>query len=304
TQGNTFGTFVKFGAAGVSGDCGAVQNSPASGSFFAVGTHTITSSAEGGGSCTFNVKVLGTPAPTISCPVSKFATAAENAESANVSVGTPTFNASGGGTVHGVRSDGTPAVFDEDGQLVTPAIEIPLTDPYPIGTTGIDWTVTDADGRKATCRQTITVNAFGCNVDSVNPTITAPDDITVFTGAGNTGCSVALDDELGQAETTDNSTCPVTVTISGIPAGNHFAKGTYTLTYTATDAAGNTATDTQTVTVVDNTVPAIEAPADATYTCPSEVPAANPSQATRGDVFDEDGNLLPPGPPFDNCGVP
>src|SRR6185503_19248125 len=212
TQGTTFGTFVKFGAAGVSGDCGAVQNSPASGSFFAVGTHTITSSAEGGGSCTFNVKVLGTPAPTISCPVNKFATAAETADSANVSVGTPSFNASGGGTVHGVRSDGTPAVFDEDGQLVTPAIEIPLTDPYPIGTTGIDWTVTDADGRKATCRQTITVNAFGCNVDTVNPTITAPDDITVFTGAGNTGCSVALDDELGQAETTDNSTCPVTVT--------------------------------------------------------------------------------------------
>jgi hypothetical protein len=58
------------------------------------------------------------------------------------------------------------------------------------------------------------------------------------------------------------------------------------------------------VTVQDTTAPVIEAPADATYTCPSEVPAANPSQATRGDVFDEDGILLPPGPPFDNCSVP
>lgn len=306
TQGTTFGAFVKFAAAGVSGDCGAVQNSPASGTFFAVGTHTITSSAEGGGSCTFTVKVVGTPAPTISCPANKIATAAEGADEATVSVGTPTFNASGGGTVVGVRSDGIPAVFDEDGQLVSPAVEKALTDPYPVGITGIEWTVTDADGRTASCRQTVTVNAAGCGVnDTTNPTITAPDDISLGTGPGNTGCGISLDDELGQAEASDDQPgCPVTVTVTGIPAGNQFAPGTYTLTYTATDAAGNTATDTQTVTVTDTTPPVIEAPADATYTCPSEVPAANPSQATRGDVFDEDGILLPPGPPFDNCGVP
>lgn len=305
TEGGVFGARVKFGAGAPTGDCGAVTNSPGSGSFFAVGTHTITSSAEGGGSCTFTVKVLGTPAPTISCPANKTATAAEGSEEATVAVGTPTFNASGGGTVVGVRSDGTPAVFDEDGVLVTPAVVVPLTDPYPVGITGIDWTVTDADGRTATCRQTVTVNPAGCGVnDTTNPTITAPDDVTVGTGPGNTGCSISLDDELGQAEATDDSNCPVTVTVTGIPAGNAFAPGTYTLTYTATDAAGNTASDTQTVTVTDTTAPVIQAPDDATYTCPSEVPAASPSQATRGDVFDEDGNLLPPGPPFDNCGVP
>jgi len=306
TQGATFGAFVKFAAAGVTGDCGAVSNSPASGSFFAVGTHTITSSAEGGGSCTFTVKVVGTPAPTISCPANKVATAPANSDEATVSVGTPTFNAQGGGTVVGVRSDGVPAVFDEDGQLVTPAIEKALTDPYPVGITGIEWTVTDADGRTASCKQTVTVNATGCGVnDTTNPTITAPDDVSLGTGAGNTGCGISLDDELGQAEASDDSIgCPVTVTVTGIPAGNHFAPGTYTLTYTATDAAGNTASDTQTVTITDTTPPVIKAPDDATYTCPSEVPAANPSQATRGDLFDEDGILLPPGPPFDNCGVP
>jgi hypothetical protein len=305
TNASVFGAFVKFGAAGVNGDCGAVTNSPASGSFFAVGTHNITSSAEGGGSCSFTVKVLGTPAPTISCPANKTATAPEGTEEATVVVGTPTFNASGGGTVVGVRSDGTPAIFDEDGVLVTPAIIVPLTDPYPVGITGIDWTVTDADGRTATCRQTVTVNPAGCGVnDTTNPTITAPDDVTIGTGTGNTGCSISLDDELGQAEANDDSNCPVTVTVTGIPTGNNFAPGTYTLTYTATDAAGNTASDTQTVTVTDTTAPVIQAPDDATYTCPSEVPAASASQATRGEVFDEDGVLLPPGPPFDNCGVP
>jgi hypothetical protein len=50
--------------------------------------------------------VLGTPAPTISCPANKVVTAAEGEDSATVSVGLPTFNASGGGSAVGVRSDG------------------------------------------------------------------------------------------------------------------------------------------------------------------------------------------------------
>jgi hypothetical protein len=89
-----------------------------------------------------------------------------------------------------------------------------------------------------------------------------------------------------------------------MPAGNFFPAGTTTITYTVTDSAGNQATATQTVTVVDASSPHIAAPPDASYTCLSEVPAANPSQATRGEVLDENGNPLPPGPPSDNCGTP
>jgi uncharacterized repeat protein (TIGR01451 family) len=306
TVSGQFGAFVKFSAASASGDCGAVSNSPASGTFFSVGTHTVTSSAENGGSCTFSVKVLGTPAPTISCPANKTVSAPANSEEATVTVGTPTFTTANSGTVVGVRSDSTPPVLDDDGNVVTPGVPKPLTDPYPVGQTGIVWTVTDGDGRTASCTQTITVNSSNCSGDTQPPTITAPADVTVGTGPGNTGCMIALDDELGQAETSDNNeaSCPVVVTISGVPAGNQFSPGTYTLTYTATDGAGNTATDTQIVTVVDNTKPVIKAPANASYTCLSDVPVASPAQATRGDVFDEDGNLLPPGPPFDNCSVP
>ena len=217
-----------------------------------------------------------------------------------MSVGTPTFTPSGA-TVVGVRSDSTPAVLDEEGNVITPGVNKPLTDPYPTGITGITWTVTDSDGRTASCLQRVTVNA-ACGTDTENPTITAPADVNVTTGGDNTVCTVGLSESLGQATATDN--CSVTITVSGIPANNHFPLGTTVLTYTATDPAGNTATDTQSVTVTDDTPPRIQAPADATYVCPSEVPAANPSQATRGDVFDENGNLLPPGPPFDNCGVP
>lgn len=300
TQGGQPGAFVKYGAASASGECGAVSNSPASGSFFTAGTHTITSTSQtGGGSCTFTVKVLDTPAPTISCPPTKFAAAGQD-DTATVVVGVPTFTAAGGGTVSGVRSDSIAAVLDDDGNVVSPASDKALTAPYPVGITGITWTVTDADGRTASCRQRVVVRASTCGDDNENPVITAaPPHITVGTGPGNTGPTVALDDELGQIEATDN--CSVTVTISGIPP-NGFPIGTTPVTHTATDGAGNSASHVQQVTVIDNTPPFIAAPPNASYVCPSEVPAAHPSQATRGDVFDEDGNLLPPGPPFDNSG--
>jgi HYR domain/Domain of unknown function DUF11 len=298
TVGGQLGAFVTYGAASGQGECGAVSNSTQSGAFFAVGTHTITSTSEtGGGSCSFTVKVLDTAAPTITCPANKFATDTDGSGFESVSVGTPTFTASGGGTITGVRSDGT----DEN-----PA---PLTDPYELGVTSILWTVTDADGRKASCTQTVTVSTNNCDSDTTPPTINAPADITVQTGSGNPGCAVHLDDELGQPEVDDN--CSVTFTISGVPPGNNFTPGTYTLTYTARDGAGNTATDTQTVTVTENTPPIIFAPADASYTCPEDVPAASPSQAggplldTNGvPLLDANGDYIPGGQPFDNCGSP
>ena len=302
TQGGEPGRFVTFSAASVLGTCGAVSNTPASGSFFTVSgsPHTVTSSSEAGPSCTFTVTVLDSTEPTISCPANKVVTAPIGTEEASVDPGVPTTNVVNP-TIVGVRSDGSPAVYDDDGNLVTPAVVVPLNAPYPVGVTGILWTVTDSSGRTASCQQTIKVNAV-CGQDTESPTIEAPPNITVGTGPDNTGCVVALDDELGQATAHDN--CTATITVSGIPANNEFAPGVYTITYTATDAAGHSASDTQTVTVVDDTPPKIAAPANATYTCMSEVPAASPSQATRGVVLDEDGNPLPPGPPFDNCGVP
>ncbi|TMC27181.1 MAG: HYR domain-containing protein, partial [Chloroflexi bacterium] len=52
------------------------------------------------------------------------------------------------------------------------------------------------------------------------------------------------------------------VTITRSPSGNVFAVGTTTVTWTATDGAGNTATATQAVIVVDDTAPTIVAPAN------------------------------------------
>jgi uncharacterized repeat protein (TIGR01451 family) len=288
TQGGQPGAFVTFGAAAGGGECGTISSSPASGAFFPVGPTTVNvTSQTGGGSCSFIVNVVTTAAPTISCPADKTA-ADDGSGSATVDPGTPTTNPSTGVSVVGVRNDGAA-----------------LSAPYPVGTTAITWTVTDSYGRTATCTQRIIVTGGACPGDTTPPTITAPANIIIGTGADSTGCSVALgDDELGDATAADDCASGVTVTRTGVPAGSVFPIGMTTITYTATDTSNHQATATQTVTVFDDTKPVIVAPPDAAYTCLSQVPAADPSQATRGVVLDEDGNPLPPGPPFDNCGVP
>lgn len=282
------GAFVTFSSAEGVGSCGEINSTAASGSFFPVGTTTVTvTSSSGGGGCTFDVTVVTAGAPTISCPADVTVTAAQGEDFANATPGTPTTNPSTDVSISGVRSD------SEE-----------LSAPYPVGTTIITWTVTDAVGLTASCTQRIIVNAFGCGSDTENPTITAPPDIVLDTPPNISGsCGFVIgESQLGTAQAADN--CTVNVSRTGVPAGNFFPAGVTTITYTATDAAGNTATDTQTVTVRDLTAPIIEAPPDASYTCLSEVPAASPSQATRGEVLDENGNPLPPGPPVDNCGTP
>ena len=356
TQDGQPGAVVTYAAATVNGNCGAVTNTPASGTFLPVGTHSIVSQSEiGGASCTFTVTVLDTNPPTITCPANITVTAAENATEATVDVGTPTINASGGGTVTAVRSDDTQAVFDDNGNVVTPAVIHSVTDPFPIGSTGITWTVTDAGGRRASCTQTVTVVAFG---DRDPVTISCPPNVTVTASAGNceatilastigtpttvpsdsnvevtprrsddrplsdpfpagistitwtatdntngsvascvqtitvnpasgadttpptlhvpgnvsvttSTCSAVLDDELGVATAEDSGSCStsnVNISRTGVPANFIFPTGTTTIVYTATDAAGNTATGVQLVTVTESPAvpPTITAPGDVT----------------------------------------
>ncbi len=129
----------------------------------------------------------------------------------------------------------------------------------------------------------ITVN------DTVAPTITAPANVMVGTGAGAISCgAVVTAEQLGTASANDNSGS-VNVSRDGVPSGNVFPVGTSTITYTATDGAGNTASATQTVTVFDNTAPALTAPAPTTVS-PLSGTAAIPN-VVSGATFS------------DNCGA-
>jgi hypothetical protein len=86
----------------------------------------------------------------------------------------------------------------------------------------------------------------------------------VGTGAGAVSCGTVVSEaQLGTATANDNSGT-VSFSRNGVPSGNVFPVGTTTVTYTATDGAGNTASATQTVTVFDNTAPSLTAPAPTT----------------------------------------
>jgi hypothetical protein len=125
--------------------------------------------------------------------------------------------------------------------------------PNVVGSYTITYSATDPSGHVAT-PVTRTVNV----VDTTAPVVTAPANVTVSTGAGNTSCTVTVSDAtLGTASATDSCVGAVSVTRTGVPSGNIFPVGTTTITYSATDASNNTGTATQTVTVIDNTVPTI-----------------------------------------------
>jgi hypothetical protein len=131
---------------------------------------------------------------------------------------------------------------------------------FPTGTTIIVYTATDSAGNTTTGQQLVTVTES----PAIPPTITAPADVSVSTGPGATSCGTLVTDaQLGSAVANDNC-AGVTVTRTGVPAANIFPVGNTTVTYTATDRSGNTATDTQVVTVTDNTPPVVTAPAAVT----------------------------------------
>lgn len=134
-----------------------------------------------------------------------------------------------------------------------PATASGSVDANTVGTYTITYNATDPSGFAAT-PVTRTVNV----VDTTPPVVTAPANVTVYTGAGNTSCTVTVSDAtLGTASATDSCDSSVSVTRSGVPSGNIFPAGTTTITYSATDDSNNTGTATQTVTVIDNTAPTI-----------------------------------------------
>ena len=129
------------------------------------------------------------------------------------------------------------------------------------GTITRTWTYTDACSNAATATQTITVN------DTQAPILAAvPVDATVQC----IGDIPAMTD-LGWTDNCDGAGT-VTGTDAAIVGGN--CGGTITRTWTYTDACGNVATTTQTITVDDNVAPVMAAvPADITVECPGDVPA-------------------------------
>ncbi len=114
---------------------------------------------------------------------------------------------------------------------------------FPVGTTTVTYTATDASSNTASLSFTVTV------VDNEAPVITnCPSSIAINTDATFCYATVA---SLGSPTFTDN--CAVTSTTNDAPAT--FPVGTTSVTWTVLDAAGNSATCTQNVVVTDNQFP-------------------------------------------------
>ena len=136
--------------------------------------------------------------------------------------------------------DGGATAFDEfHGETsVTSSSDV---DTSTVGSYTVSYSATDKDGNTATASRVVNV------VDTTAPVVTVTGDnpVTVELGSTYTDAGATATDASGSA----------TVVTSGTVDTS--AVGTYTLTYTATDASSNSVTATRTVNVVDTTAPVI-----------------------------------------------
>ncbi len=222
--------------------CGvaSVASSIQPGARFPIGTTPVTvtaiDSAGNQSTCTFNVTVVDNLAPVLqSCPANITVNTEPQKCSAVVRFNLPTATDNCSGDVRVTSSIQPGATFQK-------------------GTTPVTVTATDAAGNQTTCMFNVTV------VDMEAPTIICPPDVTQAADPGQ--CSAVVNFDL---LTIAANNCRDGITTSFSHAsGSTFPIGTTTVTATATDESGNSASCTFTVTVVDKQAPAIVCPANIT----------------------------------------
>jgi uncharacterized repeat protein (TIGR01451 family) len=255
-----------------SGTCGSITSSPASGSFFPIGTTPVTISDSNGASCDFLVTVVSSgSAVTISCPAAKSANAGPNCN-ATVSLGTPTTTGDNV-TVTGNRSDGQP-----------------LSSPFPVGVTTVHWTASNSSGSESCDQQVEVLDVTPPTITAVSQTVSADSNcqavIPDYHNSANDNCACASDDNSEVCQTRDDI-----VVTQDVPAGTSVGLGTTTIHLTATDEANNTSTKTITFTVADTTPPAF------TFV-PAAITAYTGAGATTCDTTVDPGTATA----SDNCG--
>ncbi len=165
---------------------------------------------------------------------------------------------------------GASAVDNVDGTL-------PVTNDgpgvFPLGETVVTFSATDAAGNLGTATASVTVT------DQTAPEITAPADGTLAatdaTGLASSDASVQA--WFATATATDNVDSSLTITND---APEVLPIGDTVVTFSVSDAAGNSASATATVTVADLTAPVITAPATITFLGENDGLAVSDAQVT------------------------
>ena len=217
-------------------------------------TYTVTDGSNNDATSQMTVTVTDDEDPTVSAAANIAAnTSDDGAGNCDVDVAVPdaTFadNCSGVSLAWAM----TGAVTDNaNGQVGTYT--------FPIGTTTITYTATDASNRTATSSLTVTVT------DDEDPTVAASGNVTANTsddGTGDCTVDIAITDATFADNCTGSSiayamTGATTVASTNGQVGTAtFEIGTTTITYTVTDGANRTATSTMTVVVTDDEDPTL-----------------------------------------------
>ena len=194
-----------------------------SGATFNKGVTNVTvkaTNACGSVECKFTITVNDNEAPVVP-------TLATATGECSVTVVAPTTTDNCAGTITGTTTD--PLTYTKE------------------GTYQVRFTFNDGNGNTSTATQTVVVD------DVTAPVVTVPANIAVKNDAG--ACSAVV---TYNVTASDNCSTVSPILTEGLASGAKFPVGTTTVTYTATDAAGNKTEESFTV-KVDNTAPVLSA---------------------------------------------
>ncbi|HEV7858217.1 MAG TPA: HYR domain-containing protein [Pyrinomonadaceae bacterium] len=255
----------------------AVSCLPASGSSFNVGTTpvtcTATDAAGNSNTCSFNVTVQSQATCTLSCPANISQDSDANSCGANVNYAAEASTDCGAVTYTNAKTGAA----------------LPSGSFFPVGTT----TVKAASATGETCFFRVTIR------DTTPPSFTCPASIVV--NAGATACEARV--TITTPAVTDNCT---SATIKGVRDDGHaltdaYPVGTTTITWTATDKAGLTASCEQTVKVKDSLPPDVKLVPDVTVSVPADACLVEVPEVIQVSSGGPEGTAPPLGTASDNC---
>jgi CSLREA domain-containing protein len=255
TDPNQCTAVVAYSTATITGACGTVTCLPPSGATLAVGTTTVTCTTTAGPSCSFTVTVNDAQPPSLgSCPTNITTTAPPMACVAAVTYSTPSVI---------------------DNCLASVMCAPASGSSFPVGTTTVTCTASDAAGNTATCSFTVTVD------DAAAPTINCAA-VPAQTASANSACQAPVPDvrALVRAQSSDNCTAQASLAITQtpLPGSSVSGFGAHPITVTVSDSSGNSTNCVVAFTVVDTTGPALACPTN--LTVPQNPPGSGSATVT------------------------
>ncbi len=199
-------------------------------------TYTVSDAAGNTATATRSVSIQDASAPVVTPPSDLVVAATDGTGTAASDVMIATFLA------------GATALDAVDGNL-TAQIRHDAPAVFPLGTTQVNFSVTDGAGNTGTARASVTV------ADQSKPELVLSSGNTLVLSVGDAFVEPGYTAQ-------DNVDGDITANVVRTGTVDTNTKGVYTLSYTVSDAAGNKTSATRSVTVQDAAAPVVTAPAN------------------------------------------